>query len=43
MFVLESNNPYENNVIRPMKQATITSGYYHPTRLASHKSVFIAL
>jgi len=43
MFVSESNNPLENDEIRPLKQTTHLKEKYAPVCFNAYLSVFIAI
>ena len=43
MFVSESNNPLENDEIRPLKQTIHKTENYFPVCFNSYLSVFIAI
>ncbi len=43
MFVPESNNPLENDEIRPLKQTSLKTEQYVPVCFNSYSSVFIAI
>ena len=43
MFVSQSNNPLENDEIRPLKQTVLKTENNLPVCFNSHLSVFIAI